>query len=143
MEVVYGVASEGGGIVAYSPLDPLPNNTRYEWRARARDERDADGPWSARAAFAVAAGNTAPTTPSPLSPVARLCRPGSGIVFEVQNSIDTERDALTYQFVVYDDEARGSERLSEGGVLPGTDGVTRLIVDAGLPKACTSGSDRI
>ena len=47
--------------------------------------------------------NTEPTTPQPLSPINDLVASGE-IVFLVDNSLDSEGDALTYNFHLYEDE---------------------------------------
>jgi subtilase family serine protease/flagellar hook assembly protein FlgD/fibronectin type 3 domain-containing protein len=85
---------------AWTPPQPLGDNTRYYWRAASHDGQGASG-W-AGAEFFVNLANDPPGVPVPIHP------PDQGIVttatptLRVRSASDADGDELTYEFAVTD-----------------------------------------
>ena len=91
-----------GSEAAWTPPDPLPDNARAYWRARASDAHTA-GPWSARGFF-VNLANDPPAAPVALDPGTGSVVTTQTPTLRVQNAVDLDQDALTYSFEVLEAE---------------------------------------
>lgn len=83
--------------------DELTENTTYYWRVRAFDGFVAGD--FAVASFFVNVTNEAPSTPVAQSPANGTLINADQVKFTVQNAVDPEGDAITYNFEVYTDAA--------------------------------------
>ena len=128
-----GVSGPGETVSVVVPRPLVPGVT-YSWRVRATD----GGATStfAEASFTVRGANTAPTTPTPTSPLAGTIVESLDGTFtlSVLNAIDPDADQLiTYDFQVSPVSAitdqGGWKRLN---VRQGTDGTTEVLFDEDL-----------
>lgn len=86
------------------PID-LTNLTGYAWRSRCYDG-ELYSTWTALVGFSIdldAGGNLPPTLPGHASPANASTIISSPIILTIDNAIDPEDDALTYDFRIYGD----------------------------------------
>jgi len=98
-----GPVPAGEGTTSWH-LSGLQDNTRYHIRVKAGDGA-AESPWSAVSAFFANTVNDPPTTPILANP-----SNGGGVsvfapALEIYNSTDLDKDAVSYEFEVYADQA--------------------------------------
>ncbi|MFH0725675.1 MAG: thrombospondin type 3 repeat-containing protein [Pseudomonadota bacterium] len=102
------------------------NNTRYWWRAKAKDNGGAVSPWSDLYSFLLdVTDNEPPTAPTISGPKeGEMVRPGE-VVLEINNATDPEGRTLTYLFEL-DTAASfdGEEKVVSGLVSEGSNGKT-------------------
>ncbi len=106
-----------GEFATFWHLEGLKDNTLYHVRAKASDGM-AESSWSQVTTFFVNTANDTPTVPILANP-----SNGAGITtftpaLAVHNSLDADRDTLTYEFEVYEDAAK-TNLVSLGTVTEG------------------------
>ena len=126
--------AQGAGATTSWPVPVnLIENTRYFWRARARDQFTF-GPFTAPAcAFFVNTVNEAPGIP-------RINTPAFGAqvntfmpMLRVDNALDPDHDALRYQFEVFTDPALSNRvAFNANPVLEGAAGTTQWVTNVNL-----------
>ena len=85
---------------AWTPPNPLSDNTLHYWRAAAFDG-EAQGPWSS-ASFLVNVANEPPSTPVPSSPASGEVVVTATPTLRVRNAVDPDGDVVRYDFEVRD-----------------------------------------
>ncbi|MDH4164481.1 MAG: hypothetical protein OEW15_17605 [Nitrospirota bacterium] len=110
-----GIIPAGGGATTWRAIGLL-DNTLYYVRAKASDS-SADSGWTDYISFFVNAANDAPTTPVIANP-----SNGAGVnvfspTLSVRNSLDSDRDVLTYEFEVYSDAGLTSLVTNAFGII--------------------------
>jgi hypothetical protein len=113
-------------------INGLRDNMHYYLRVKAGDGA-ADSPWSAVTEFTANTVNDPPTTPILDNP-----SNGAGVTvftptLSVQNSTDSDKDVLTYEFEVYADAALTTLVIDTAGVT-GTGRITSWIVPVSLTE---------
>jgi fibronectin type 3 domain-containing protein/flagellar hook assembly protein FlgD len=98
---VSGAVPEGLGETAWVPVEPLADNTLHFWRSAASDGHSS-GPF-AGSTFFVNVANDPPGAPVPLSPTGGIAVGTRTPELRVQNAVDLDGDALTYEFEVTDE----------------------------------------
>jgi prenyltransferase beta subunit len=126
-----GVVSEGEAGTIWH-INGLRDNMHYYLRVKAGDGA-ADSPWSAVTEFTANTVNDPPTTPILDNP-----SNGAGVTvftptLSVQNSTDSDKDVLTYEFEVYADAALTTLVIDTAGVT-GTSRITSWIVPVSLTE---------
>ncbi|MBD3217692.1 MAG: hypothetical protein GF310_05395 [candidate division Zixibacteria bacterium] len=112
--------SEGGGSTTSWTISPnLSDGNGYYWRVRAYDGEDYSG-WSSSRTFSVNLPNNVPSTPVLASPSDGATLDNLTPVLTVNNSSDSDGDALTYSFQVSSNSSftaivAQTSDLSEGG----------------------------
>lgn len=97
-------------------LSGLQDNTRYYLRAKAGDGT-AESPWSAVTGFFANTTNDPPTTPIPANPSSGAGVTSYSPTLSVHNAADLDKDALTYQFELYSDQARTNLVSQAAGIV--------------------------
>lgn len=110
-----GSVAEGQGSTLWHLVE-LRDNTGYYIRAKASDG-SADSQWSAITAFIANTFNDPPTTPILANP-----SNGAGVnvftpTLSAHNSIDPDRDVLTYEFALYVDAAMTNLVAQAAGIV--------------------------
>ncbi|NTV37585.1 MAG: hypothetical protein HGA82_00045 [Anaerolineales bacterium] len=126
-----GAVSEGEAGTIWH-INGLRDNMHYYLRVKAGDGA-ADSPWSAVTEFTANTANDPPTTPILDNP-----SNGAGVTvftptLSVQNSTDSDKDVLTYEFEVYADAALTTLVIDTAGVT-GTSRITSWIVPVSLTE---------
>jgi Tol biopolymer transport system component len=101
----------------WTPPQPLSDNTLYYWRVRASDGHTVS-PW-VTSCFFVNQANDAPSGPSLVDPVGDRPVPTPTPTLRLRNATDVDRDPLSYEFRVLDDQANVVAAIS--GVPSGVD----------------------
>ena len=90
---------EGAEGIASCPVRiELADNTPYYWRARARDDRGATGPWTDLSPFRINTANDTPSAPSILNPADGKEIADFSLTLEIGNASDADMDPLIYFF---------------------------------------------
>lgn len=92
-----GVAPGEGGLTTWAVPTSLTNHGRYYWYAVATDSHGAQTQTAARY-FTVYTGNSAPTTPTLVSPALGERLAANSATLMVNNATDTDNDGLAYTF---------------------------------------------
>jgi hypothetical protein len=130
-----GTVSGTGSQISWTLTNSLQNNTVYFWRVRASDGISNSAYSSARNFWILVATNSAPTSPTPISPSANAVVASLNPEFAVVNGSDVNGDPLTYQFEVYD--ATGQTLVtSVSGVVQGSS-LTKWTVSLTLDDSTT------
>ncbi|MEK6744612.1 MAG: CARDB domain-containing protein [Nitrospirota bacterium] len=122
-----------GSVTTLWHVDGLLDNTAYFVRARSNDGA-AESNWSGVIAFFVNTVNDAPSTPVPANP-----SNGAGVnvftpTLSVQNATDLDRDALTYDFEVYEDPGMATPAVASVAGVVEMQGSTSWTVSATLQE---------
>ncbi len=114
------VPQSGGSTTSWSPSVAPQVGVMYTWRAQSRDAY-AYGGWSPVYAFCCAnqVENQAPPAPQPYTPQDGDTIIGQSVILEINNVIDPDGDAVTYDFEVYADAGLTNLVVSAGQRPPG------------------------
>ena len=126
---VLDLAENPAGSTAWTvpAATPLVNHRTYTWRAVAKDALGAQTPSLPRQ-FTVNTGNTAPTVPVIVSPLAGAQSTDPSTALIVQNSNDAEGDLLTYVFEIDTVNTFDSAgKRSSGQIIQGGTGTTSWV----------------
>ena len=109
------ILEEGSGTTSWQIDILLRDNTFYWWRAQARDNKNEPSGWTDLFRFFVNTANDAPAVPTIYSP--QVGEELSALVpaLEVNNSVDTDLDALSYFFEIDTVNTFDSILLSQSG----------------------------
>ncbi|WP_143074145.1 hypothetical protein [Roseateles sp. YR242] len=112
------------GTTSWTLPTPLNNHATYYWNVAARDALGAETASAARP-FVMNTGNSAPSAPVIVSPVAGSISPNSTTVLSVQSGTDADGDLITYIFEI-DRVATfdSGDKLSSGAVIRSGGAVT-------------------
>ncbi len=117
-----GAIIEGGaGQTSFTPA-ALTENTEYYWRARAFDGT-AGGDW-ASGSFFVNATNDPPGQPVAQNPVDGSLVDRTTVRFSLRNTSDPDRDAVSYVFTIWKDEAMTVQHEQSSPIAAGAGGET-------------------
>jgi hypothetical protein len=100
-------AAPGASYTTWTVPSALSDQTTYSWHARCTDGRNTSA-WMSLARFTVDTGseiNSPPTLPIHASPSDGETLDAKPIILTIDNSLDADGDAVTYDFFVYGDQA--------------------------------------
>lgn len=122
------IEADASGTTHWLLTQSLVNHSKYYWRVVAEDGLGAQMPSSARP-FIVNTGNVAPTAPVVLSPADGGQSPTPTTVLTIQNSVDADRDLVTYIFELDSVNTFDSgDKRSSGPVIASSSGSTSWAV---------------
>ena len=113
---VAGTADNAAATASWGVDAALTEDHAYWWRAKATDSHGAASPWSPVGDFFVNAVNTAPEAPTLALPQDATEVSEHTPTFLILNSVDPDRDALTYDFEVATDDTFATLVVSDRAV---------------------------
>lgn len=112
------------GTTTWTVSPPLSNHRAYAWRATVTDTHGARAA-TPLATFAVNVGNTAPSSPEPLSPVPGIELDVLDVELVCLDGTDEDGDSLSYSFEIDTVPTFDGPGLARSGTLPEGHGMTR------------------
>jgi len=112
---------------SWTVTDPLADNTDYFWRVKARDDKNAESPWSIVGRLFVNTANDAPTVPIAKYPSSSAVVNLEMPAFGVYEATDADRDSVSYIYQVSKDSAFAQDVIESG--LEGTEWLVGVPLD--------------